>query len=68
MPLPQTLPSKITKVTVCSDDDELGLLTHGSVHNYQPTQDKRHVSLTITYLTTLKVLMRSPFMMVYITQ
>ncbi|MGB5445503.1 MAG: HipA N-terminal domain-containing protein, partial [Psychromonas sp.] len=43
-----TLPSKITQVTVCSNDVELGILTHGSVHNYQPTQNKRHVSLTMT--------------------
>ncbi|UTM60069.1 type II toxin-antitoxin system HipA family toxin [Photobacterium sp. CCB-ST2H9] len=42
------LPSKIEKITVCLDDKELGILTHGSVHHYQPTQTQHHVSLTMT--------------------
>ncbi len=42
------LPSKITNVTVCINQTEVGLVTHGSIHNYQPTQDKLHVSLTMT--------------------
>lgn len=43
-----SLPTKINNITVCSDNTELGVLTHGSVHHYQPTQDKRYVSLTMT--------------------
>lgn len=43
-----SLPTKITNITVCSDNTELGVLTHGSVHHYQPTQDKHYVSLTMT--------------------
>ncbi|UIP29978.1 type II toxin-antitoxin system HipA family toxin [Photobacterium sp. TLY01] len=42
------LPAKIEKITVCLDEDELGVLTHGSVHHYQPIQTRRHVSLTMT--------------------
>lgn len=43
-----SLPTKIINITVCSDNTELGVLTHGSVHHYQPTQDKHYVSLTMT--------------------
>lgn len=48
MSLNPALPHKITKISVCTNDLELGVLTHGSVHNYQPTQEKRHISLTMT--------------------
>lgn len=42
------LPGKINAIRVCTDQIELGVLTHGSVHYYQPTQEKQHVSLTMT--------------------
>ncbi|NNG77388.1 MULTISPECIES: type II toxin-antitoxin system HipA family toxin [Acinetobacter] len=42
------LPAKITNITVCANQEESGVLTYGSVHHYQPTQDKRYVSLTMT--------------------
>ncbi|TMO06401.1 type II toxin-antitoxin system HipA family toxin [Pseudoalteromonas sp. S558] len=42
------LPNKITNITVCTDYSEVGVLTHGSVHHYQPTQENLHVSLTMT--------------------
>ncbi|WP_411360361.1 HipA N-terminal domain-containing protein [Pseudidiomarina salilacus] len=42
------LPARINTITVCIDDAEVGLLTHGSVHHFQPNQDARHVSLTMT--------------------
>ena len=42
------LPAKITNITVCANQAELGILTYGSVHHYQPTQETRHVSLTMT--------------------
>lgn len=42
------LPAKITNITVCANQAELGVLTYGSVHHYQPTQEKQHVSLTMT--------------------
>lgn len=42
------LPAKITNITVCVNQAELGVLTYGSVHHYQPTQEKQHVSLTMT--------------------
>ncbi len=48
MPNEIGLPNKITRITVHADGAELGVLTQGSVHHYQPTQDKRHVSLTMT--------------------
>ena len=44
----QVLPKKIDQIKVFSDELELGLLSHGSVHYYQPTQTNRHVSLTMT--------------------
>ena len=28
-----------TKITVCANQAELGILTYGSAHHYQPTQD-----------------------------
>ena len=37
-----------TKITVCANQAELGILTYGSVHHYQPTQETQHVSLTMT--------------------
>lgn len=43
----EQLPSKIDKLTVHAAAEELGLLTHGSVHHYQPVQTERHVSLTM---------------------
>ena len=43
-----TLPAKITNITVCASQTELGVLTYGSAHHYQPTQEKQHVSLTMT--------------------
>ena len=42
------LPRKITKVTVCIGATEVGLLTQGSVHHYQPMREGHHVSLTMT--------------------
>ena len=33
---------------VHANQTELGILTHGSVHHYQPTQETQHVSLTMT--------------------
>tara|TARA_R110000751_G_scaffold68236_3_gene138915 strand:- start:12475 stop:12738 length:264 start_codon:yes stop_codon:yes gene_type:complete len=45
--IPQ-LPNKITNITVCTDYAEVGVLTHGSVHHYQPIQENLHVSLTMT--------------------
>lgn len=42
------LPSKINTIHICTDQIELGVLTSGSLHYYQPTQDKQHVSLTMT--------------------
>ena len=42
------LPSKINTIHICIDQIELGVLTYGSIHNYQPTQEKQHVSLTMT--------------------
>ena len=44
----EQLPSKIDKISVYSGGNELGVLTHGSLHHYQPTQSKRHISLTMT--------------------
>lgn len=42
------LPAKITTIKVYVGDSEVGLLTHGSVHHFQPTQETQHVSLTMT--------------------
>ncbi|WP_351189586.1 HipA N-terminal domain-containing protein [Shewanella sp. TB4-MNA-CIBAN-0142] len=44
-----SFPSKINHIVVVgADDAELGVLTYGSVHHYQPIQDAKHVSLTMT--------------------
>lgn len=37
-----------TKITVCANQAELGILTYGSVHHYQSTQETQHISLTMT--------------------
>lgn len=42
------LPAKISNITVYANQAELGVLTYGSVHHYQPTQEKQHASLTMT--------------------
>ena len=42
------LPAKITNITVCANQAELGVLTYGSVHHYQPMQENQHISLTMT--------------------
>ncbi|WP_336152328.1 type II toxin-antitoxin system HipA family toxin [Acinetobacter sp. 99] len=42
------LPAKINNIKVCANQAELGVLTYGSVHHYQPLQEKQHVSLTMT--------------------
>lgn len=44
----KTLPKKINKIDVYTNSHELGLLTHGSVHHYQPKQALSHCSLTMT--------------------
>lgn len=43
-----SLPKKITKLSVLTQGEELGILTHGSTHIYTPTIENRHVSLTMT--------------------
>ncbi|CAM4278753.1 hypothetical protein ACPR111641_11875 [Acinetobacter pragensis] len=48
MNIQTNLPVKITNIKVCANQDELGVLTYGSVHHYQPTQETQHVSLTMT--------------------
>ncbi|CAM3825895.1 Serine/threonine-protein kinase HipA [Vibrio aerogenes CECT 7868] len=48
MMIPEKLPSKIDKIDVYSGEQALGILTHGSVYHYQPTQSQRYVSLTMT--------------------
>ncbi|MHA3053295.1 HipA N-terminal domain-containing protein [Acinetobacter sp. ANC 4640] len=45
---PIDLPSKINTIDVYSGQVELGVLTYGSIHHYQPIQAKQHVSLTMT--------------------
>ena len=40
------LPSKITNIMVRANQTELGVLTYGSVHHYQPLQEKQHVLST----------------------
>ena len=44
----ETLPKRIDKLKVKLKDAELGLLTRGSVHFYQPSQIEQFVSLTMT--------------------
>ena len=48
MNIQTNLPAKISNITVCANQAELGVLTYGSTHHYQPTQETRHVSLTMT--------------------
>ncbi|TCB77275.1 type II toxin-antitoxin system HipA family toxin [Acinetobacter sp. ANC 4173] len=48
MNISSNLPTKITNITVYANQTELGVLTYGSVHHYQPTQEQQHVSLTMT--------------------
>lgn len=48
MNIQTNLPAKITNIMVCANQYELGVLTYGSVHHYQPTQETQHVSLTMT--------------------
>jgi len=43
-----SLPQSVDKVGVFLADRELGLLTRGSVHHYQPSQIGQHISLTMT--------------------
>ena len=42
------LPAKINNITVCANRTELGILTYGSIHHYQPIQEAQHLSLTMT--------------------
>lgn len=42
------LPAKIDTISVLVEGAPVGLLTHGSVHHFQPTQEARHISLTMT--------------------
>jgi len=42
------LPQRVDKVGVFLADRELGLLTRGSVHHYQPSQIGQNISLTMT--------------------
>lgn len=44
---PIDLPSKINTIDVYSSQVELGVLTYGSIHHYQPIQASQHVSLTM---------------------
>jgi serine/threonine-protein kinase HipA len=48
MNISSNLPTKNTNITVCANQTELGILTYGSVHHYEPTQEQQHVSLTMT--------------------
>ncbi|WP_110975564.1 type II toxin-antitoxin system HipA family toxin [Acinetobacter sp. WCHAc060042] len=48
MKISSNLPAKISNIKVCANQTELGILTYGSVHHYQPTQEKQHASLTMT--------------------
>ncbi|GKW02666.1 hipA family protein [Pectobacterium carotovorum subsp. carotovorum] len=43
-----SLPRKVDRLTVFANGDETGILSHGSVHYYQPTQSGLNVSLTMT--------------------
>jgi len=44
----ESLPHRVNKIQVRLDQQELGLLTKGAVHYYQPTQIEQYVSLTMT--------------------
>jgi len=48
MPSTLGLPHQINSIKVSANHTEIGILTHGSVHHYQPTQRKYHASLTMT--------------------
>ncbi|MGE8545077.1 MAG: type II toxin-antitoxin system HipA family toxin [Acinetobacter johnsonii] len=48
MNIQTNLPAKITNITVCANQAELGILAYGSMHYYQPTQEQQYVSLTMT--------------------
>lgn len=48
MNIQTNLPAKINNIMVCINQAELGVLTYGSVHHYQPTQETQHISLTMT--------------------
>ena len=48
LPTIRDLPAKITTIQVDVGDSDAGLLTHGSFHHFQPTQETQHVSLTMT--------------------
>ncbi|RJL30213.1 type II toxin-antitoxin system HipA family toxin [Pectobacterium polaris] len=43
-----SLPRKVDRLTVFTNADKAGILTHGSAHYYQPIQDELNVSLTMT--------------------
>ena len=43
-----SLPQGVDKLGVFLADTELGLLTRGSVHHYQPSQIGQNISLTMT--------------------
>ena len=45
---PIDLPSKINTIEVYNGPVELGVLSYGSIHHYQPIQASQHVSLTMT--------------------
>lgn len=42
------LPNEIRSIEVFTDDFKQGLLTHGTHYHYQPVQEQRFVSLTMT--------------------
>lgn len=42
------LPEKITSIKVFIENAEVGVLTHGSAHHFQPTQKNHFISLTMT--------------------
>lgn len=46
-----SLPHSIDKIKIQLGDQELGLLTKGSIHHYQPLQLNQHISLTMTQST-----------------
>ncbi len=43
-----SLPQRVDKLSIFLADRELGLLTRGSVHHYQPSQIGQNISLTMT--------------------
>jgi len=46
-----SFPQRVDKVGILLADKELGLLTRGSVHHYQPSQVGQNISLTMTRQT-----------------